>query len=80
MMPNQLEGTIDDGRFFYFRARHGWATLYIANSLDECYEGVEVGPNKTMVWGKEVERGGYFELDEYEKLFWQVIEELQLDK
>jgi hypothetical protein len=77
MMPNQIEGTTSDGRFFYFRARHGFATLYIGNTLDQCYEGVEVGPNKTMVWSNEVAGAGWLTPDEYESLFWRVIADLE---
>jgi hypothetical protein len=77
MMPNQIEGTIDDGRFFYFRARHAWATLYIGASLDECHEGIEFGPDQTMVWCKYIVGAGWFELEEFEALFWQVIAELE---
>jgi len=77
MMPNQIEGTIDNGKFFYFRARHDWATLYIGDSLDECYEGVEFGPDQTMVWSKYIKGAGWYELDEYEELFWQVIAEIE---
>ena len=77
MCPNQIEGHTDDGRHFYFRARHDWASLYIHESLDACYAGDEVGPNKSMVWSKEIEGAGYFELDQFENLFWQVIAEIE---
>ena len=77
MMPNQIEGHTDDGRHFYFRARHDWACLYIHESLDACYAGDELGPNKSIVWGKYIDGAGWFELDEFEALFWKVIEEIE---
>lgn len=77
MMPNQIEGTTDDGRVFYFRARHNWACLYIGYSFEVVYAGAEEGPDKSLVWGKWIEGAGWFELDEYEALFWQVIKELE---
>jgi hypothetical protein len=39
-MPNQIEGTLDDGRSFYFRARHGhWTLRVAAEAGDELYIG-----------------------------------------
>lgn len=75
--PNQIEGHTDDGRHFYFRARHDWACLYIHESLDACYEGAEDGPNRSIVWGKYIAGAGYFELDEFESIFWKAIEEIE---
>jgi hypothetical protein len=46
--PEQYQGTLVDGRTFYFRYRHGWATLGLGHDLDSAVldpEGVgrEVG-------------------------------------
>lgn len=77
MMPNQMEGTTPDGKHFYFRARGGWVALYIADTADECYDCVEVGENKTMVWGKEITEAGWWRPDEFEKIFWDAVKEIQ---
>lgn len=34
-VPFQVEGTLLDGRSFYFRDRHGYASLGIGNTLQE---------------------------------------------
>lgn len=76
-MPNQIEGKTDDGRVFYFRARHQWACLYIGNSWEVVSTCAEEGPDKSIVWGKWIPRAGWFEPEEFEALFWQVIKELE---
>lgn len=37
MCPTQAEGTLPDGRFFYFRARHGQWTLRVAEDPEAVY-------------------------------------------
>jgi hypothetical protein len=41
-MPNQIEGALDDGRLFYFRARHGHWTLRVNTTPAALYIGVPV--------------------------------------
>jgi len=64
--PNQISGTTDDGREFYFRGRGGSWSLGFASTYDEAvgkydYEG-------------DLLQAGWFELDEWEAVFWDVIE------
>jgi hypothetical protein len=33
--PTQYEGTVEDGRIFYFRYRGGWASLGLGSTIDE---------------------------------------------
>jgi len=73
MMPNQIEGITADGKWFYFRGRHHFAKLYVANSEEEWQSDI----NHQPIWQKEVTDAGWFEPDEFESLFWQVIAELE---
>lgn len=50
MMPNQIEGTLDDGRNLYFRARHGSWALYI-------FEGDSIPWDEPVAEGDEREAG-----------------------
>ena len=72
MMPNQIEGETDDGRFFYFRGRWDWVSLHISKNKNELYD------NDTLVFDKETFRAGWLSLEEFESLFWQVIKETKL--
>jgi hypothetical protein len=36
--PSQVEGKLVDGRWFYFRYRHGWASLGVGATLDEAID------------------------------------------
>lgn len=76
MVPNQIFGTTDEGKWFYFRGRHDFATLHIADSEEQWFKS----DDDFIVWEEEVDGAGWFELDEFEALFWQVIEELEKSK
>lgn len=41
--PEQYEGRLTDGRWFYFRYRNGWASLAIDNSYDAAMGRQDVG-------------------------------------
>lgn len=62
--PTQWEGTLDDGRFVYFRYRHGRLTIDIAKDADSCMYGT----GDTTVWFEDFtdERGndGFMDDDE----------------
>lgn len=59
IVPFQAEGLLF-GLNFYYRERHGWASLSLAHTQEECY-----GPNVLYSAGEEVEefRGGLGWLD-----------------
>jgi hypothetical protein len=65
MMPNQIEGTIQDGEGFYFRGRHGRWQLHFGTCEDDFYTG--------LAYEGEHEQAGWFEKEEWEAFFWQVI-------
>jgi hypothetical protein len=57
-MPNQIEGTLDDGRLFYFRARHGhWTLRVAAEAGGELYIGTPVveGDDEDAGWWSAAE-------------------------
>ena len=65
MMPVQIEGHTDDGRHFYFRCDGDYWSLGFGATADEAlfsddYEGELIG-------------AGYFESDQAQALFWDVI-------
>jgi hypothetical protein len=49
-VPFQIEGTLVDGRYFYFRDRHGYASLGVG--VDH---GAAVDHSFTSGWGVETE-------------------------
>lgn len=72
MMPNQIHGMTDDGQHFYFRGRHGKWTLHFGDTEDEAtfgpgFEGLD-------------EKAGWYEKDEWEAAFWQVIADVEAGK
>jgi hypothetical protein len=69
MLPNQISGHTDDGRHFYFRGRHGYWTLGFGATHDEA---VEAGHNAQ--YSGDALGAGWFELDEWERCFWDVID------
>lgn len=69
MMPNQIQGITDDGKYFYFRGRTGKWTLHFGETEEEA----TFGPGFE---GQE-ERAGWFEKDEWEKFFWTVISTIE---
>lgn len=72
MMPNQIHGTTDDGQYFYFRGRHGRWQLHFGATADEAIDG----PG----YEGEEKSAGWFEKDEWEAFFWQVIELVESGK
>lgn len=69
MCPNQLYGVTDDGQHFYFRGRGGRWQLHFGATPDESITGPGYeGAN---------ESAGWFEKDEWEAFFWQVVEQVQ---
>jgi hypothetical protein len=72
MMPNQIEGTTEDGQGFYFRGRHGRWQLHFGTTEDD----YSTGP----AYEGEHEQAGWFEKAEWEAFFWQVIELVQAEK
>lgn len=72
MMPNQIHGLMEDGQHFYFRGRHGrWQLTFGATPEDSItgpgFEGVE-------------DQAGWFEKEEWESFFWQVINLVEAGK
>lgn len=67
--PEQYEGTLTDGRPFYFRYRHGWAGLGIGHG-DERFRandaGMAVGDGLAGSFESEEERDG---------VFWRLLDE-----
>lgn len=41
--PDQYEGKLIDGRWFYFRYRHGWASLAVSDDYNEVVGRSDVG-------------------------------------
>lgn len=72
MMPNQIEGHTDDGRHFYFRGRHGRWQLHFSATPED----VTIGPG----YEGENESAGWFEKEEWEAFFWQVVDLIEQDK
>ena len=66
MCPNQISGYTDDGRHFYFRGRHGAWSLGFGSTHDEAVESDD--------YEGDILKGGYFELEEWEAFFWDVID------
>jgi hypothetical protein len=65
-MPNQIKGHTDDGRFFYFRGRHGYWTLGFGATLDEAIDNIQFeGDSLTAGW---------YESEQWERCFWDVID------
>jgi hypothetical protein len=59
--PEQYEGQLIDGQFFYFRYRFGCATLGVGRTLDEasedpCEVHLRVGDNLRGTFGSTEER------------------------
>lgn len=72
MCPNQIHGITEDGQHFYFRGRGGKWTLHFGVTEDEVifgsgYEGLD-------------DRAGWYEKDEWEAAFWQVIADVEAGK
>ncbi|HEU4540395.1 MAG TPA: hypothetical protein VFR23_04650 [Jiangellaceae bacterium] len=64
--PDQYEGRLADGRWFYFRYRYGWATLGLGADLGEAIgdrnrAGMDVGDNLRGVFGSDEERDEVFD-------------------
>lgn len=70
MMPNQISGITDDGQCFYLRGRNEYVEFHVAPSEDQVYE------DEFLVWEADIKNAGYFEPDEFETLFWHIINEL----
>ncbi len=64
--PNQISGTTDDGRHFYFRGRGGGWSLGFGTTHDEAVESND--------YYGDLLQAGWMELDEWEAFFWDVIE------
>ena len=69
MMPNQIQGVTDDGQHFYFRGRGGRWQLHFGATADEAI----TGPG----FEGEEEKAGWFELNEWEAFFWEVIKQVK---
>lgn len=72
MCPNQIHGMTDDGQHFYFRGRGGKWTLHFGATDNEAtfgpgFEGLD-------------KKAGWFEKDEWEAAFWQVIADVEAGK
>lgn len=67
MVPNQIEGVTGDGKYFYFRARNGYYELMISRELSELYAS-------TPVFEGELYQAGYMTPEEFEALFWDVVD------
>ena len=65
-VPNQIIGHTDDGRYFYFRGRHGYWTLGFGVTQDEAIENTQ--------FEGDALQAGWLELDEWERYFWDVID------
>ena len=65
-VPNQIEGRTNDGRHFYFRGRHGAWSLGFGETPDEAVGSYD--------FEGEHSRCGWFETNEWETFFWDVIE------
>ena len=68
--PDLWEGKMDDGRFFYFRYRHGTARLGFGGSVDEAV---------TDSWNRQIDYGhpldGIFEShEERQQVFGRLLE------
>jgi len=72
MMPNQIEGITEDGKDFYFRGRHGKWQLFFGPIEDDTFTG--------LAYEGEEGRAGWFEKEEWESFFWQVIELVEQGK
>jgi hypothetical protein len=63
--PEQYEGTLNDGSTFYFRYRHGWASLGIGADLDAAVcdpreVGESVGDHYQGMFDTEDQRDAVF--------------------
>ena len=63
--PEQYDGTLTDGRAFYFRYRHGWASLDLGATVDaavwdERETGVTVGAHLDGIFESDDERNATF--------------------
>ena len=72
MCPNQIHGFTDEGQHFYFRGRGGKWTLHFGATEDEAtfgpgFEGLDA-------------KAGWYEVDEWEAAFWQVISDVEAGK
>ena len=66
MMPNQIEGITQDGQEFYFRGRNGKWQLFFGDTEVDDFTG--------LAYEGEHEQAGWFEKEQWEAFFWQVIE------
>lgn len=76
--PTQYEGTLRDGRYFYFRYRYGWANLGVASeSVDAAVEAAFRGSNGWSA-GKGIgdTLDGVLGWEEYRKVFVELFDEL----
>lgn len=73
-VPNQIFGTTDEGKWFYFRGRDEYVILRIADSKDEWM----ASEDDCIVWEEEIAGAGWFEPQEFEAIFWQVIKRAEL--
>jgi hypothetical protein len=68
--PTQYEGTLKDGRVFYFRYRHGRATLGLG--ADE--HAAVCDPSTVGIRFEEDHLSGYVTEDEFKDLFVRLME------
>jgi hypothetical protein len=66
MMPNQIEGITEDDQEFYFRGRHGKWQLFFGDTEQDDFTG--------LAYEGEHEQAGWFEKEQWEAFFWEVIE------
>ena len=72
MMPNQIEGITEKGEQFYFRGRQGRWQLHFGPIEDDAFEG--------LAYEGEQEKAGWFEKEQWEAFFWEVIELVEQGK
>lgn len=67
--PEQYEGTLTTGEFFYFRYRNGYAALYLkwggpayGPSTADAHTGIGVGDGLQGIFDDDEQRNGTFKL------------------
>lgn len=68
--PTQWEGRLHDGRHFYFRYRHGWASLAVGYDIDDVKGRSHVG----MEYGDHL--AGVLDDSEYHRLFLALLDQM----
>lgn len=63
--PTQAEGTLSDGKHFYFRARHGEWTLTVAEDRNDVYLGPVMAIGDDPTFGSMSDKAVIAILDEY---------------